>query len=123
MSVFARPSGQPSHPDETSPLRQLHNHQVSVQIVVSVVAIGAGIVVLAIPADTLLHVTRTRPVDRRRSGRQNHANSADRERWPRTAAGRRLLIARLAIIVAKGLLLAFLAWWIVELVRSFMVVP
>ena len=122
MSVFARPSGQPSHPDEASPLRQLHNHRVSVQIVVSLVAIGAGIVVLAIPADTLLHVTRTRPVDRRRSGRQNRANSADRERWPRTAAGRRLLIARLAIIVAKGLLLAFLAWWIVELVRSFTVV-
>ena len=82
-------------------------------LAISIVAITAGVVALAIPTAAILHLSPKRRVDLRKPWNQG-AKVSLRSRLA-SRSGRKTLVASTAIKAVKVLLFCFLVWWLVEL--------
>ena len=86
-------------------------------LAISIVAITAGVVALAIPTDAILHLSPKRRVDLRKPWNQG-AKVSLRSRLA-SRSGRTTLVASTAVKAVKVLLFCFLVWWVVELASDY----
>ena len=86
-------------------------------LAISIIAITAGVVALAIPTDAILHLSSKRRVDLRKPWNQGAKVSLRSRLASRT--GRKTLVATTAVKAVKVLLFCFLVWWVVELTSDY----
>ena len=86
-------------------------------LAISIVAITAGVVALAIPTDAILHLSPKRRVDLRKPW--NHRGKVSLRSRLTSRSGRKTLVAFTAVKAVKVLLFCFLVWWVVELAGDY----
>lgn len=86
-------------------------------LAISIIAITAGVVALAIPTDEILHLSAKRRVDLKKPW--NHPAKASFKNRLASLSARKTFIASTAIKAVKVLLFCFLVWWVVELTSDY----
>jgi len=86
-------------------------------LVISLIAITAGVVALAIPADEILHLSPKRRVDLKKPW--NHPAKPSFKNRLASPSTRKTFVASTAIKAVKVLLFCFLVWWVVEITSDY----
>ena len=86
-------------------------------LVISLIAITAGVVALATPTDTILHLSPKRRVDLRKPW--NYRGKVSLRERLASRSGRKTVVASTAVKAVKVLLFCFLVWWVVELASDY----
>jgi hypothetical protein len=86
-------------------------------LVISLIAITAGVVALAVPTDAILHLSPKRRVDLKKPW--NHPAKPSFKNRLASPSTRKTFVASTAIKAVKVLLFCFLVWWVVEITSDY----